>query len=332
MYTYFIKRNRYRQGRLRKQEKDLIIAAVLKATRTIYLDKVATLSLDQVQYKTKEDQYQRKTTAAKRLLYKCSRYRVNWLTRQVTTIESIQDKYTTIEYYKEARFLRYNALPSIEYCREIQGKRTATSEFSIGSIAATTTTAQDRKRKRVVNEGSADESATITTIELLELEQEDEKGPSELGANSIRTRRTRAIPVLAAKEKKLASTDTLALALRQGFDRLAIAKIHPIETLTKARRKILDFIPTYNCQRFCQEKFKDSNEAATFATSNFEYRLRFLAIIQDNYDTPNYFKEHIKRIDRLRAQYNEGKRRIAVVEARGTKSYIVLIKYNIIKV
>lgn len=342
MHAHFIKLNRHRQGGLRKAEKDAIVAATLKAARIMYPDKAASLSLDWVQCKTKEDWYQRKTTAAERLLYECSGYGINWLTGQVTAADATWEKYCAMECHKEARFLRYNVLPGVEWCREIWGQRTATGEMSSGGVAAATAVARERKRKRTVEAGdddattpSATPSAPSATPSVTKPQPEEEDdGDSEPGTVAVRGRRTPrtpAAPIVASGSKKPAGAETLATALRWGFDRLAMAKMHPIETMNKARTKMLDFFPTFNCQRFCLQKFKDPDEAAMFATGTFEYRLRFLGMIQDDYDTPDYFKERVEQVDRLRAQYNEQRERIFRAKANGRKCYTVLMNPLIIE-
>lgn len=162
--------------------------------------------------------------------------------------------------------------------------------MSSRGIAAAIAVVRERKRKRTIEAGdnntitpSATPSAPSATssITKLQLEEEDD-GDSKPGTIAVRSRRTPRIlatPIVASGSKKPASVETLVTALRQGFDRLAIAKMYLIETINKARTKMLDFFLTFNYQCFYLQKFKDPNEVAMFATGIFEYRLRFLGII-----------------------------------------------------
>lgn len=83
-YIKVLSYNKYRASSLRRQERDYLVSVVLTTARRIYPEDAETLTLYQGQYKTKEDQYQRRIQALERLLFKYSRFSINQVTGLVT--------------------------------------------------------------------------------------------------------------------------------------------------------------------------------------------------------------------------------------------------------
>lgn len=202
----------------------------------MYPEDAETLTLYQGQYKTKEDQYQRRTQALERLLFECSRFGINQVTGLVTADNRYQEKYLAIDYYKHTKSLRYKPLPSVQQCRVIQATKTATGFLSVRGIASAATSRQDKKRKRAIKAGPI--PIDPPTTDIVDEEDDDDKPESTSKGN---IRRASAIPLLAPAQKKLSSTKILGHSIVRAATIAAEAKLAPEKRASIARTLMFAF-------------------------------------------------------------------------------------------
>lgn len=214
------------------------MSIVLTTTRRIYPEDAETLTLYQGQYKTKEDQYQRRIQALERLLFEYSRFGINQVIGLVTADNRYQEKYLVIDCYKYTKLLRYKPLPSIQQYRVIQVTKTTTSFLSVRGIASVATSRQDKKRKRAIKAGPIPVDTPITTIDIVDEEDDNDKPKSTSKGN---TRRASAIPLLALAQKKLSSTEMLSYSIVRAANIATEAKLVPKKRASIARTLIFAF-------------------------------------------------------------------------------------------
>lgn len=188
----------------------------------MYPEDAETLTLYQGQYKTKEDQYQRRIQALERLLFEYSRFGINQVIGLVTADNRYQEKYLAIDCYKYTKLLRYKPLPSTQQYRVIWATKTATSFLSVGGIASAATSRQDKKRKRAIEAGPIPIDPPTTDV----VDEEDDNDKPELTSKG-NTRRASAIPLLALAQKKLSSTKMLGHSIVRAATIATEAKLAP---------------------------------------------------------------------------------------------------------
>lgn len=212
------------------------MSVVLTTARRMYPEDAETLTLYQGQYKTKEDQYQRRIQALERLLFEYSRFSINWVIGLVTADNRYQEKYLIIDCYKHTKSLRYKPLPSIQQYRVIQATKTATSFLSVRGIASAATSRQDKKRKRAIKAGPI--PIDPPTIDIVDEEDDNDKPESTSKGN---TRRASAIPLLALAQKKLSSTEMLGYSIVRAATITTEAKLAPEKRASIVRTLIFAF-------------------------------------------------------------------------------------------
>lgn len=85
-------------------------------------------------------------------------------------------------------------------------------------------------------------------------------------------------------------------------------------------------------QQLCLRLFnKQLQQVIVYIEGNYEYRLRFIAIVQSNNNTVNTFNRNVARINLLRDKRQKQLVRIAKAEAVGRKSFTVLTRRNVIE-
>lgn len=346
MYSDFICMNRHRAGGLRSDEKTAIVTAIMKAARQMYPTQADQLALVFSQVKTKFDWYQRKTTAIERLL-EVSGFGMDWKVGVVSAANATWTKYLSMDSHKEARWLRDNPLPGIEWCRNIWGTKTATGEHAMGGAMAAMGSAkakQSTKRKRT-GEHPDERAHTVSVapeceqtepIEPVDEEEEaddpDTPGPSS-ARHGVRTRRAAATPVLTKKDTKpVSGAAVLGEKMHAAFKLLADAKMEPERVLTQARSLMWEFHGSRVHQQACLRTFNEQPWCvAAYVEGNFEYRLRFMATIQSDNNTDDTFDRDVARIDLLRGQRQKQLARIARAEAAGRRHFITLIPHDRVK-
>lgn len=330
-------RNKHRAGGLRKPERDYLVGVVLKAAKELYPDEAQTLTLHWGQCKTKEDQYQRRTQAAERLLFECSGFGINWLTGLVTADDHVWEKYLKLDCHKHARPLRFEPLPGAKWCQVIWATKTATGYLSVGGASAAIASGQGKKRKRTIQPGTAlDEPTAITEDAVPPVEEEEEEeddGPVTPAVYGANTRRAGAVPpLLTPREKKVSGAELLGKSMERAAAIAAEARLAPKRQLTEARTLMFAFFGTQLHSNACMRTWNEQPwMVAPFVEGNHEYRLRFMATVQSDNNTDDNFDREVARVDFLRTRRQKQLARIAKAEAAGRKHYTVVTRRDIIE-
>lgn len=329
-------RNKHRAGGLRKPERDYLVAVVLKAAKELYPEDAQTLTLHWGQCKTKEDQYQRRTQAAERLLFECSGFGINWLTGLVTADDHVWEKYLALECHKHARPLRTEPLPGAQWCQVIWATKTATGYLSVGGASAAIASGQDKKRKRATLAGAALVETSVITEEAIAMDEDDDDADDDDDAaspvvNGTNTRRAAAVPPLTPREKKVSGAELLGKSMERAAAIAADARLAPKRQLTDARTLMFAFHGSQVHSNACMRTWNEQPwMVAPFVEGNHEYRLRFMATIQSDNNTDDNFDRDVARIDFLRDRRQRQLARIARAEAAGRKHYTVVTpRYSI---
>lgn len=201
---------------------------MLKAAKELYPEEAQTLTLYQGQYKTKEDQYQRRTQAVERLLFKYSRFSINQLIGLVTADNYIQEKYLKLDCYKYTRSLRSKPLLEAQQYQAIQATKTTTSYLSVGGTSTIIASRQSKKRKRTIQPGTTDEPTAITKEVVVEEEEDNDNSPVTPAINGTNTRRASIVLLLLTpKEKKVSSAELLSKSIERAATIAIEARLVP---------------------------------------------------------------------------------------------------------